>query len=83
MAIASMRKRSRMLSPGYRGEKGFEFDSHLSARQPGGLAGARHQAAAGMGSEPDIWQCGRNPARRAVARSSAASSKTRVSFLLF
>lgn len=84
MAIASMRKRTRTLSPSYRNDKGFEFESnHSSNRQSGGIGG-RHGAGAGsMGSEPDIFQYGRGPSRRAVARSNTASSKTRVSFLLF
>lgn len=54
MAIASMRKRTRTLSPAYRGEKGFEFENH-SARSAG--LGGRHgggPGGGGMGSEPDI-----------------------------
>jgi len=54
MAIASMRKRTRTLSPSYRGEKGFEFESHSFARQSS-LAGRHGVAGSGsLGSEPDI-----------------------------
>lgn len=53
MAIASMRKRTRTLSPTYRNDKGgFEFDN-LAGRQPGALGG-RHGQTSSMGSEPDI-----------------------------
>lgn len=70
MAIASMRKRTRTLSPSYRNDKGFELDSPggLSAANQRAFGGAgRHASAAGssqgpsgagpggsMGSEPDI-----------------------------
>ena len=63
MATASLRKRTRTLSPSYRGDKGgFEFDSISSSggRQQGGGAfggfGGRHTSGASgsMGSEPDI-----------------------------
>lgn len=53
MAIASMRKRTRTLSPSYRADKGFEFDNHGSSRQSA-IAGRPGASSAGMGSEPDI-----------------------------
>lgn len=58
MATASLRKRTRTLSPSYRGDKGgFEFDSSAGGRQQiGGAFGGRHApgASGAMGSEPDI-----------------------------
>lgn len=57
MAIASMRKRTRTLSPSYRNDKGFEFESFQSNSSRHQTAfGSRHSGGAGgsMGSEPDI-----------------------------
>lgn len=54
MASASMRKRTRTLSPSYRADKGFEFDNHGSARQSGLAGRPSGGSAGGMGSEPDI-----------------------------
>lgn len=54
MAIASMRKRTRTLSPSYRADKGFEFESHLAGRQSGLQAGRHGAGGGGMGSESDI-----------------------------
>lgn len=66
MGSSSLRKRTRTLSPSYRGDKGgFDFESFGSAGggsgRPsgafGGPGGGRHGASGasgGMGSEPDI-----------------------------
>lgn len=53
MAVASMRKRTRTLSPSYRGDKGFEFENQSAfARGQSGISG--RGGGVGMGSEPDI-----------------------------
>ena len=65
MASASMRKRTRTLSPTYYGDKGFDFDgSSLGRSGPGAFGRSGGGASAGgflggrgsasMGSEPDI-----------------------------
>jgi hypothetical protein len=62
MASSSLRKRTRTLSPAYRGDK-FEFETFGSPGGGrslggafGGSGGGRHvvNASGGMGSEPDI-----------------------------
>lgn len=56
MAIASMRKRTRTLSPTYRNDKGgFEFNNSKPGNFGGRAgAGAGNAGGGGMGSEPDI-----------------------------
>lgn len=54
MAIASMRKRTRMLSPSYRNDKGFEFDNHSSSNRQSAIGGRQGAGGGSMGSEPDI-----------------------------